>query len=85
LSTELMKNKINRNFKNSEEYLSRKVYIDILKKMSPEQRLLKSFELTELGYKLFFTGLKERYADLSEEEVKKIYIKKLIECHNRNY
>jgi hypothetical protein len=80
-----MKNKINRNFKNSEEYLSRKVYIDILKKMSPEQRLLKSFELTELGYKLFFTGLKERYADLSEEEVKKIYIKKLIECHNRNY
>lgn len=80
-----MENRINSSYKNSEECNSRKVYIDILKKMSPEQRLLKTFELTEFGKDLFFTGLKERYADLSEEEVRKIYIKKLIECHNRNY
>ena len=80
-----MENRSSRSYKNSEEYNSRKVYIDILKKMSPEQRLLKTFELTEFGKNLFFTGLKERYADLSEEEVRKIYIKKLIECHNRNY
>jgi len=53
--------------------------------MTPEQRLSKAFELSALGKELFLQGLRERYPDLSEEEIKKIYLERISKCHNRNY
>ncbi len=47
------------------------LYIEILRKMTPEQRLLKAFELSEFGKQLFLHGLRRRHPDLSEEEIKK--------------
>ena len=60
-------------------------YIEILRSMTPEQRLLKAFELTELGKKLFTHGLRKRYPDLPEEEFKKLLRKRLDKCHNRTW
>jgi hypothetical protein len=71
--------------KNNSDYESHLVYINILKKMSPQQRLLKSFELTDFGKTLFLEGLKERHSCLGDMEIRKIYIERLIKCHNRNY
>ena len=71
--------------KNTSDCESHLVYINILKKMSPQQRLLKSFELTDFGKTLFFKGLKEIHPYLSDMEIRKIYIERLIKCHNRNY
>ena len=76
---------INSVIKSNSDHQSHRVYINILKKMSPQQRLLKSFELTDFGKTLFFEGLKERHACLSDMEIRKIYIERLIKCHNRNY
>lgn len=53
--------------------------------MSPENRLLKSFELTRFSRELFFHGLRKRFPDLSDNEIKKIYLDRLNKCHNRNY
>ncbi len=45
--------------------------------MSDEARLKKCFELTELTKQLFLTGLKNRFPDCSEKEIKEIYIKRI--------
>ncbi|HQU32393.1 MAG: hypothetical protein HRU72_08445 [Planctomycetia bacterium] len=62
-----------------------KVYIQALRRMSPEQRLLKAFELSQFSRDLFLHGLRKRFPDLSEAEIKKLYLERLNKCHNRNY
>lgn len=60
-------------------------YIQVLREMSPEKRLLKAFELSEFVNQLFIYGLHKRFPNLSEEEFKKILLERLNKCHNRNY
>ncbi len=60
-------------------------YIKILKKMTPQARLLKAFELSDLTKSLFITGLRIRYPDYSEEDIKNLYIEKIYKCHNSDY
>jgi hypothetical protein len=62
-----------------------KIYIQVLRKMSPEERLIKAFELSEFANQLFIYGLHERFPNLSDEEFKKILLERLDKCHNRNY
>lgn len=61
------------------------IYIQVLKRMTPEQRLSKAFELSEFGKRLFIQGLRKRFPELSEEEFKKVLFERLSKCHNRNY
>lgn len=53
--------------------------------MTPEQRLMKAFELTEFARALFVAGLRSRYPDASEEEIRKMAAQRLAKCHNRRY
>jgi len=62
-----------------------KLYIQALRRMSPEQRLLKAFELSQFSRDLFLHGLRKRFSDLPDGEIKKIYLELLSKCHNRNY
>lgn len=61
------------------------LYIQTLRRMTPEDRLLKSFELSEFSKELFLHGLRKRFPDLSDEKIKKLYLERLDKCHNRNY
>jgi hypothetical protein len=54
-----------------------KIYIDVLRNMTPEQRLNKAFELSEFSKEIFRHGLRKRFPDLSEEDFQKLYLKKL--------
>ena len=47
-------------------------YIEILRGMTPEQRLRKAFELGEMGRELFRQGLRRLHPDLSTEELKAV-------------
>ncbi len=69
----------------SEARAARREYLRILRRMTPEQRLHKAFELSEFGKKLFLAGLRRRYPDASEEEIWAIYLRRIEKCHNRNY
>lgn len=60
-------------------------YLEILRSMTPEQKLHKVFELTAMARKLFRLGLVQRFPELSEEEIQDLYLKRLAECHNQNY
>lgn len=61
------------------------MYINILRQMTPAQRLEKAFELSEFSRGLFVEGLRKRFPDVTEDEFKNIVLKRLERCHNRNY
>jgi hypothetical protein len=60
-------------------------YLEILRRMTPEQRLLKAFELSAFARALFVEGLRKRFPDATEAEFKAILLTRLAKCHNRNY
>ena len=60
-------------------------YLKALARMTPEQRLLKAFELSRTTRELFMNGLRRRFPDLPDEDLKRIYLERLAKCHNRNY
>lgn len=62
-----------------------KIYIETLRRMTPEQRVKKAFELSEFSKSLFKQGLRKQFPDLSEEEFHQLYLKRIALCYNRNY
>ena len=60
-------------------------YIEALRRMTPEQRLAKAFELSALGKQLFVDGLRRRFPELPEPEFKSLVLRRLEKCYNRNY
>ena len=62
-----------------------KLYLEVLRKLTPEQKLAKTFELSALTKALFIHGLRKRFPDVTEEEFKRILLDRLSKCHNRNY
>jgi hypothetical protein len=70
---------------NAKKRPNHKLYIEALRKMTPEERLLKAFELSDVSKKLFLHGLRRRFPDLPEDALMKIYLERLSKCHNRNY
>ena len=60
-------------------------YLKALRRLTPEQRLLKAFELSQMTKDLFLSGLRKRFPDLSDHELKRIYLERLAKCHNRNW
>ncbi len=62
-----------------------KIYLQILDKMGPEQRLAKVFELSSISRNLFKEGLKMSFPEKSEDEINCLYLKRIAKCYNRNY
>ena len=70
---------------NPKQRPNHRLYIESLRKMTPEKRLLKAFELSSFSNQLFIYGLRKKYADLSAAEFTQILKERLDKCHNRNY
>ncbi len=64
---------------------NQRIYIQALRRMTPEKRLLKAFELSQFSKGLFLEGLRRRFPNLPEEALRKIYLERIDKCHNRNY
>ena len=62
-----------------------RIYIESIRAMGPEKRLLKAFEISEFTKKLFLRGLRKHFPRLSKEKFQKLYLERLEKCHNRNY
>src|SRR5438132_411026 len=60
-------------------------YIAVLRRMSPEARLRKAFELADLGRELFLRGLRRRFPDLPQEQLNELARTRIQKCHNRIY
>ena len=61
------------------------LYLQVLRQLSPEQRLAKVFELSALTRSLFVHGLRRRFPEATPEEFQRILLARLARCHNRNY
>ena len=59
------------------------LYIETLRSLTPEARLLKAFELTDMTRDLLLAGLRHRFPDASDDEIHRIYLERLEKCHNR--
>ena len=64
---------------------NRERYIETLRRMSPERRLMKALELSELSRSLMRHGLRERHPDATEEALHSLYLERLEQCRSRNY
>jgi hypothetical protein len=62
-----------------------RLYIEALRRMTPEQRLDKAFELTAYSQAVFREGLRRRFSDLPDAEFHQLLLQRLEKCHNRNY
>jgi hypothetical protein len=64
---------------------NRAIYLQTLRRMTPAQRLAKAMELSDLGKRLFLHGLRRRFPEADERELRALYLKRIARCHNRNY
>lgn len=60
-------------------------YLLTLINMGAERRFNKALELSAMAKELFMTGLRRRFPDKSDAEIKEIYLQRLVKCYNRNY
>jgi len=63
---------------------NRHIYIEILRHMTPEERLVKAFELSDMTHEALRAGLRSRYPMASDTEVHALYLERLERCRNRN-
>lgn len=61
------------------------LYLQTLRRMTEEERLLKAFELSEFSRQLFKDGLRQRFPEKTESELHTLFLQRLEKCHNRNY
>lgn len=59
------------------------VYLSVLRKMGPEARLRKAFELSAFSRALFRSGLSHRFPGLSATQIDCFMRERLARCHNR--
>ncbi len=59
--------------------------LQILRSMTPQQKLAQVFKLNKRTLKLFRTGLRRRFPDLDAAAFEKVYLQMRERCHNRNY
>ncbi|MDB5390484.1 MAG: hypothetical protein JWM11_6130 [Planctomycetaceae bacterium] len=59
--------------------------LQILRQMTPQQKLAQVFKLNERTLKLMRIGLRRRYPDLDDAAFEKVYLQMRARCHNRNY
>jgi hypothetical protein len=59
-------------------------YIEILRSMTPEQKVLKVFELNALGKELCLTGLRMRHPGMDEKELHRLYLKTKVAAARNN-
>jgi hypothetical protein len=64
---------------------NREIYLAALRRMTPEQRLLKTMELSELGKQLLLHGLRKRFPEADQKQIHALFLERLARCHNRNY
>jgi hypothetical protein len=62
---------------------NRRVYIETLRRLTPEQRLAKAVELSEMTREALRAGLAGRHPDATPDELTAMVIERLERCRRR--
>jgi ADP-glucose pyrophosphorylase len=63
---------------------NRKKYIEILQKMTGEERVRIAFELFEFAKDIMIEGMKAQNPNISQEEIQQEVVRRMMRCHKRN-
>jgi hypothetical protein len=63
---------------------NRAAYMDALRRMTPEQRLAKAFELSDMTHEALRAGLSTRFPEADSAELAVLYVQRLERCRSRN-
>ena len=72
-------------FVNAKARPNHRQYLAVLRAMTPADPLAKAFELSAFTKQLFMQGLRKRFPDLRDEDLRRLALQRLAKCHNRNY
>jgi hypothetical protein len=61
------------------------LYLQILRRMTPQQKIDKASQMSTLGRELMAAGIRRTRPDISDAELQAIVRRKLDACHNQNY
>jgi Xaa-Pro aminopeptidase len=62
---------------------NRRIYIEVLRRMTPEQRLAKAFELSDMTREALRAGLAQRHPGATPQELTAMVIERLERCRRR--
>jgi hypothetical protein len=62
---------------------NRRIYVEVLRRMTPEERLSKAFELSDMTREALRAGLAQRYPDATPQELTAMVIERLDRCRRR--
>ena len=62
-----------------------KEYLQTLHQMGAAGRFQKKVQLSQFTKDLFLHGLRKRFPEKTEAEIRALYLQRLDLCHNRNY
>lgn len=62
-----------------------RIHLDVLRRMTPAQRLAQACALSDLTKSLLRSGLRRRFPGLSEGELHTRFLGQLAKCYNKNY
>ena len=60
-------------------------YLQVLRAMTPEQRLRRAFAMSDFTKALFVQGLRDRFPEVGEAAIHRLFLDRLAKCHNSNY
>jgi len=63
---------------------NRKQYIEILRKMTGEERVRIAFELFEMAKNIMIEGIKAQNPDFTQEEIQQEVVRRMMLCHRMN-
>lgn len=61
------------------------LYLQILRRMTPEEKILKVFDLNNFGRNLLEAGIRNSHPEFTDAEVEAAVRRRLDSCHNQNY
>ncbi|MEO1996811.1 MAG: hypothetical protein ABGZ17_16215 [Planctomycetaceae bacterium] len=59
--------------------------LQVLRSMSPQDKLAQVFKLNERTLQLMRIGLRRRFLDLDDDAFERVYLQARERCHNRTY
>lgn len=63
---------------------NRRIYIEALRSMTPEQRLLKALELTDEARELTRAGIRAQFPAADDRAVEGMLVERILRCHKRS-
>ena len=63
---------------------NRKQYIEILRKMTGEERMRIGFELFEMAKCIMIEGMKAQNPGIEKDEIQQEVVRRMMRCHRRN-